>query len=477
MSAGSSVAEWARGSHRFDPVWWVGLAVAVALGGFASQGSPLGAVALLGSGVALLGVMYPPVMLLAVMTAIFMDGLGTLSVSVLSVPLTLSKMVFLFALFLWVIRAVLWKQPLVEWTSVSLPMVGVLASMVLSLLSWSSGYYGLDGYRDVMSVLMLTVLLHYVVAVLDKDWLRSAQRVYALLVGLLLIGSVTTGIGMERASGSFGNPNNFAFVLLLTVPTAIGVVLGERRGFVRSALLLLFMGAFVLGIVQSASRAGLLAFLVSAPFLLWLLYRDFSVLLVGAGIALVLAPFFMDVTYVMDRYRALWEVQPHTAQALGVSSIESRFLFLSLAFELFAENPLTGVGVGGFIAESAQYFPLGGGRDAHNSYAQVLAEQGLVGLVTHGILATVFITFLYRGIRDTQDPVQRVALKGHAVGFLGYAVMSVSIGKLMIYAVGYLSVGLALAIVKLNAAEAEGSSLEDGHATPALGNDEGGARG
>ena len=473
----SSIAERMRVSHRSNSVWWVGLVVALVLGGFASQGSLLGGVALLGAGVALLGVMFPPVMLLSVMTAIFMDGLGTLSVSVLSVPLTLSKMVFLFALFLWVIRAVLWKQPLVVWTPVSLPMVGVLASMVLSLLSWSSGYYALDGYRDVMSVLMLTVLLHYVVAVLDKDWLRSTQRVYALLVGLLLVGSVATGIGMERAAGSFGNPNNFAFVLLLTVPTSVGVVLGERRGLVRSALLLLFMGAFVLGIVQSASRAGLLAFLVTAPFLLWLLYRDFSVLLVGAGIALVLAPFFMDVTYVMDRYRALWEVQPHTAQALGVSSIESRFLFLSLAFELFLENPITGVGVGGFIAESAQYFPLGGGRDAHNSYAQVMAEQGLVGVITHGILAVVFLTFLIRAIRETTDPVQRVALKGHVVGFLGYAVMSVSIGKLMIYAVGYLSVGLALASAKLSAEARAASSLEGGHATPAVGNQEGGGRG
>jgi O-antigen ligase len=459
-------AERRRGLPWLDAWWFVGVGVAVLLGLVASQGSPLGGLALLGLGFALLGVIYPPVMLLAVMTSIFMDGLGTLSTSVLLVPVTLSKMVFVFALFLWVIRAVLWKQPLLVWTPLSLPMVGVLISMVVSLLSWTAGYYALDGYRDVMSVLMLTVLLHYVVAVLDKDWLRPTQRVYALLVGLLLVGSVTSGIGMERASGSFGNPNNFAFVLLLTVPTSIGIVLGERRSAWRSALLLIFMGAFVLGIVQSASRAGLLAFLVSTPFLLWLLYRDFTVLLVGAGIALVLAPFVMDVSFVLDRYRALWEVQPHTAQALGVTSIESRFLFVSLALELFAEHPLTGVGVGGFIAESAQYFPLGGGRDAHNSYAQVMAEQGMVGLVTHGFLAVMLVSFLLRALRDVKDPVQRVALKGHVVGFIGYAVMSVSIGKLMIYAVGYLSVGLALAVARLGSDTSADSSEEDGHATP-----------
>ena len=66
---------------------------------------------------------------------------------------------------------------------------------------------------------------------------------------------------------------------------------------------------------------------------------------------------------------------------------------------------------------------------------------------------------------------------GHVVGFIGYAVMSVSIGKLMIYAVGYLSVGLALSVARLGADMPVDSSGEDGHATPGEEALEGEARG
>ena len=70
---------------------------------------------------------------------------------------------------------------------------------------------------------------------------------------------------------------------------------------------------------------------------------------------------------------------------------------MKVAFELFKENPVTGVGTGNFnttISQKKMYVVESG---AHNEFARVAAEHGIIGILFYwGFFIVLFLDILKR---------------------------------------------------------------------------------
>lgn len=232
----------------------------------------------------------------------------------------------------------------------------------------------------------------------------SSRRLEVVVVGLLLalVTASLHGIGQQafdaygpsggvlingevvsRVQGSFGHPNQYANFLVVLMPLAGAVSLTRS---VPLRLRLLGAGAFLLAVqplIFSFTRGAIVALVIGS--LLWLaIVRPRTAVLVAAVVAI--AGFSLAPQALRERLQS-----EGTAGDIGLRADIWRS-----AIDIYAESPITGVGLGNFgvayeslpavIADGAQRRLLHQGEllvppHANNLTLTVLAEQGLVGLV------------------------------------------------------------------------------------------------
>ncbi len=445
--------EWAR-----PQALWLGvgglLALVAALA--AVRGNPL----IVGTG--LLGLFFlamidwPHLAALALFISLMFDQAGRLDVSVAGLPLTMSKLATGVLMGVLATRWAMVRPWASAWTPMSRALVVLMAAMLWSLIWRQVPEYEDDGTPagrlNLVSTAMVILMAHAVAAAIADAHVRTVARV-AALASMLVLGGAIFNIDetLGRSAGSFGDPNAWAGVVMLACHFAFGVLSGERLG--RVATLVVVPGVFAVyaaALFQSGSRGGLIAAIVLSPLTLWLLRGHWRGLLLGVLAAGLLAPAVTaDPQFLTTRFSALWEPELHSSQHTGVDSIEGRWFFQVLAWEQFLENPWMGIGLGGFKTVSADYFPLFGGRDAHNTYMQVLCEQGLLGISVLAAWLWSVVNMVWKTVRDPAAPAWvQSAVAGLGVGWLGFALVNTTIGELLTSAFAWFYLGLLAALVR-----------------------------
>ena len=265
------------------------------------------------------------------------------------------------------------------------------------------------------------------VAVLLVQEALTTRQVRWLVLGLLAGGVLQATLGIYqfvfrigppnfllldrfmRAAGTFGQPNPFAGYLGLTLPVAVSLFLlslgsiGRRMGpGVRQAVTgtILYGGAAAVigvGLVASWSRGGWLGAAAGVAVVVFIQGGPLvkGTALAGAGAVMLLGP--LTYRYIpsslTDRIADLpaylgtgmWEVvqQPVTD---GNFSVIERLAHWIAALRMWEMSPWLGVGPGNYAAVYPRVRldrwedPLG---HAHNTYLNVLAENGLIGMIAY----------------------------------------------------------------------------------------------
>ena len=269
--------------------------------------------------------------------------------------------------------------------SVTIPVIpvapAVWAFMGVALVSaWGSPYRH-QGVQWVFVLFTYAVLLYLLVS-FCAAW-EHVRRISAMIV---LLGAAEAGLSLGqswwgealRPSGTFFNPNFLAGYLAAIAVFVMGVVSAHRtrrttRFWVGGGCLLgLLMG----GMLITGSRGAALAAAVGATLVLVLRYRVRGAAAIGA-LLLCLA---MLPNPLMERQRA-----EHQANALSYA----RGQIWTGALQLLQEHPL-GVGLGlyqyvyplhpaGIDGQITRYGRTA--HNAHNEYAQIGVELGVVGLL------------------------------------------------------------------------------------------------
>lgn len=216
----------------------------------------------------------------------------------------------------------------------------------------------------------------------DAIWIAAAFVLGATMSAAYGLTVHAPAGDLERLSGSVGEANELASVLIAALVMAIGLTIIAKRSPL-SRLAALGGAAFCLaGILLSLSRGGLLGLGVVLLTAIFVAGRRR-----GLAAFVVLAVAISAVTY----YAAFAAPQARER----VTTLErgtGRLDLWKIGWRMAGDKPITGVGADNFKVTSRDYllqagpiqrsdFVLTSPKQTHNVYLETLAELGIVGLM------------------------------------------------------------------------------------------------
>jgi O-antigen ligase len=295
-------------------------------------------------------------------------------------------------------RGVLTRVPHVS-PYVALLAVGLI-SLAASWLFWDArvptgaerGYGHRSILYQVTGLYMLAVpLLAYAGGVISIRVLR-VERLYTwVFLGLTGLTLVSLGTWLQHPTNpiqafSQGERTTLdyqwtAFMVVLAVALAFHA---QRRVLRQLALVLVILGALTAGVQYVLSSW--LALLAALSVMIWLRFGARGIVLwIGAltGIGLLLEPTVATII----------------AQRASSPDVDRLKLWQS-ALVVWTKSPVWGVGPGNFASYMETYnaFPLGlvlqGYQQAHDTFLEIVAEDGIVGLTLLGVFVWLVVRTL-----------------------------------------------------------------------------------
>lgn len=381
--------------------------------------------------------LYLMILMVPLQDALVLDGGGR--------AISITRVVGVAAFAAWLVNRLLAREPLL--TSVRLhravlPIVLFILWASYSLL-WAPSFA-----RGTAFLLTFVQLLVWIVLMIQL--LTRTEHVQRAIVVLVVGSMVSFGValyqyfvlGVSRASGVTGGENAFGALAVFVIPFAFVLLLRDERRFQLLGTSALLGAILALGV--SVSRTSLLL----APIVFLLVLYDSGKLrshrvkvFLGAVVAAAMVPM---LPWEAILYRFADAPEELTGAVEG-----SRGWRFGVAWQMFGEKPMAGVGIGGAEYRSGKYFVV------HNAFLQVLAELGAIGLLLFtAVLAETW--FALRRARKTRQGNNSAvgayagAARATYVGYLLYSMTVSNIdSRLLWFLVGLAAVldGIARRIV------------------------------
>jgi O-antigen ligase len=231
-----------------------------------------------------------------------------------------------------------------------------------------------------------------------------------------------------RISSVFADFNAAGSYLAMMLLLAVGFAAGNRRTRV------VWVGAALLMLASlwlTGSRAALLGAPVGAIFLLAALLRarmgsSWWKPVAGGTMTLVLVVLLVA-----------WFFPPDAGLRPAMGMVQGRVEMVRVSFRMFASSPVFGVGVGRFWTLSNAYMDTSrtnvSNENAHNNFLQILAELGIVGLVSFLWILVALAKRMWRASGAGEAPV----LAGSGAGILAFLVTCLAGHPLLVREVCY----------------------------------------
>lgn len=265
--------------------------------------------------------------------------------------------------------------------TVTAKWVGVM--VLLTVLSVPFGIYRSASLQFVAHELWKIVFLLAIVgaAVVNRQTMKAV--IIAFVGGATLAAARIVAIGGadhgDVRSGLTYDANEAGLMFLVAIPFAL--YLASQRGKWRIVSLAAGL-TLVAGLVRTGSRGGIVGLCILA---LWVIYRATPkrklAAIIAVGVGAVILPALLD-----DTTRARFESILHLSQDYNVTAREGRIQIWKRGIGFMLTRPLLGVGVANYSVADGT---LSGKKNvgsgikfmaAHNSFIQVGAELGVMGL-------------------------------------------------------------------------------------------------
>lgn len=352
---------------------------------------------------------------------------------------------------------------------------------------------------DAIAFLGKGALIVMILAVLIQSAVSLRRVVWAVLAAGIVMGTISTAQHMTgmfehplggfgetryshivgqlhafRASGSIGDPNYYAQVMLVVVPLALDRLWSAKRFW---QLVLPSWAFFVslYSIVLTYSRAGGLSAVVMLALLTPVVIRRRPRLVnlaVTCVLLIALAPLLPEgylsrmtgfhhfLTSRGDKtsvQKTAETTMTATDQLLLEPSFRGRISENIVSYQMFRDHPVLGVGVNNYEANYQRYSqklgidPRTERRSAHNLYMETLAETGLPGGVVFGSMLCVLLC----GARRSRLVLSRSGTSKDAelvaaltIGSIGYFVAALFLHATFTYHMWFL-LGLGFALPRV----------------------------
>lgn len=232
------------------------------------------------------------------------------------------------------------------------------------------------------------VLLLYIVFTFFRErrhvwwlvWSFLGGAAFAALIGLTGIYGVSQSVNDARLSGGFDDPNELAAVVVPALVLSAFAFVATSSRLARWACVAL-AALFLYVLAQTDSQAGIVA-LAAAMILAIVVSGRARPLATAVVIAFMLAATAYYTFY----------TRPVALQTIASSSnVGARETLWTVAGRVILDHPIAGVGAGNFVVAEPAYTATGTNLPradlvvrpelVHNSYLQVWAELGTVGMI------------------------------------------------------------------------------------------------
>ena len=256
-----------------------------------------------------------------------------------------------------------------------------------------------------------------------------------------------------RAAGPLEDPNDLAYLMACTLPIAAYLIkVDPRRRSLWGASFVVITGA-MLATFSRGALVGLGALIIWGIFT-----RRIPLRAVLAGLLIGVALIAIAFTAWKPLFEVALEQKEHVAQ----SNVESREARWDAAVQLAGESPLIGVGTGLYPSKALpllrQYsdnLPSVNLRQtvAHNSYLEIMAENGIPGLalfVAYLITIWILLRSVHRGAVYKKDERGRWLATALQASFVIAIVSAIFLSE-ELYPPFWLLGGLAVVLARDNA--------------------------
>ena len=290
------------------------------------------------------------------------------------VPIPVMKYLALLILSVWLLKVIIHRQRSFVKAPQNLLMIAFLAILMISQKTYIQGV--VDTFSEFSKIVIIYFLL--INLVIDERrlkvtiWILILCTTYLAIQGILLSEGIAMGdinvvgsvVGENRvqSTGIFGDPNDMAMSLVIGIPFIFYLFFVER--LILKKILLVVFGVLILYcILLTGSRGGMLG-LVAVIFLL---LRG----KIGTFAGMVLAIICIVGLLVIAPSSTTGRYKDVTSRD---STAFSRIELWYYGWEMFKSSPIIGIGMGNYPEYAKGYV-------AHNSFVNVAAETGIIGLM------------------------------------------------------------------------------------------------
>lgn len=351
---------------------------------------------------------------------------------------TIFRLSLLLMLGIWIMKTAISRETIFKKTKFDLPILiywfAVLFSFLFSINRFHSFFgqhmYHFDGLLAVTSyVIFFLVLVH----VFEKEEIEGLIEIIVYGSIPVVLYGILQSFGIEivrwqsspaaRIWASFGNPNFLAGYLVMIVPLIMGRIAiseGSKKKFMICLLICTFWC-----ICLSLSRAGFLGMIASVYAYLFLtgglklkkyMNRILVFLLLIVVIALAVNRYFIN-TEIESIKPNQGLVSDSITERLNFTdaNMKSRMRFMKVGVKMFLEKPVLGFGPDTYSIIWRKYMTkdlaalmgnsLANPGYAHSEIVQVLATNGVVGLLAYLFLLFSIFRYAFRSLNAIPSPL------------------------------------------------------------------------
>jgi O-antigen ligase len=333
-------------------------------------------------------------------------------------------------------------------------MLGLVSAMAVSCVGAFWPHLAFEATLDFLKIVIIYFLILNCVESEQRLWITTATLIAAGTIPALgTLRNYAQGNFVEgnRAAwiGTFANPNDMAYSLVLLMPLAL--FFGGKVRLAVRPLIWIVIAVFVAAIFATHSRGGLLG-LFAVLIIFGLRQRGASSRL------LVLCALVVGVVFT-----TFYWTRDVGFNNLGTDfTVHQRLETIRSGLKMFVDHPLFGVGIACSIVAWPLYAPVDidfrGALVTHNTIVEALGETGIVGFAC-------FITLIAAAIihaRKLQTREDSNHLAGYGAAFegslVGYLVCGIS-GGYMVSWFPYIIIGLISAAILISKGTTESYAI------------------
>lgn len=278
----------------------------------------------------------------------------------------------------------------------------------------------------------------------NEKWLRSILLTIIFSAGLMIADAAMQyvrgvdflrGYSLDFLRASFLNANSFAGWLIVIITLFLALIISDRLTGIRFKFSLgIFIILLLLCLVMTYARGAWLGFLIAIPMMAWYVIRNLNAksrrLCLYAGICFLALLLFLPQP-IKSKINAIGKISFKTGLPVNDriksvvrvdrGSIPIRINLWKESLKIIREYPVVGCGLNTYSIVAKNYKNFAdGGTYPHNSFLQMAAETGLLGLAAFLWLLFIFFKVVLDHINKKDD----ILVVGLAAGILAFLVQS-----------------------------------------------------